>query len=72
MYSLACCQAALSLDLKWNSVELRLAGAKIPDLATALQVMYVDYLPLRVGGDLIFKIAKKNMEDVREPKGSHV
>ena len=53
-------------------MELRLAGAKIPDLATALQVMYVDYLPLRVGGDLIFKIAKKNMEDVRKPKSSHV
>lgn len=40
-----------------------LAGAKIPDLATALQVMYVDYFPLRVGGDLIFKIAKKHMSD---------
>lgn len=42
-----------------------LAGAKIPDLATALQVMYVDYFPLRVGGDLIFKIAKKHMSDSR-------
>lgn len=40
-----------------------LTGAKIPDLAKALQVMYVDYFPLRVGGDLIFKIANKHMSD---------
>eukprot|EP00913_Durusdinium_trenchii_P018472 g17354.t1 len=38
-----------------------LTGAKIPDLAKALQVMYVDYFPLRVGGDSELKDCRSNL-----------
>lgn len=43
-----------------------LAGAHIPDLTEALKTMYVDFQPLRLGGDLIFKLVKKLMEDKRK------
>lgn len=48
---------------KAEIIEGLLAGAKVPELASALKVMYVDYLPLRIGGDLIFRIARKFMVD---------
>lgn len=43
-----------------------LTGAHIPDLTEALKAMYVDYQPLRIGGDLIFKLVSKLIEDKRK------
>eukprot|EP00439_Symbiodinium_sp_Y106_P047020 s2964_g6.t1 len=64
-------EPALEADSrKAEIIEGLLAGAKVPELASALKVMYVDYLPLRIGGDLIFRIARKFMEDNGLPSKS--
>uniref|UniRef100_A0A6U3VR31 Uncharacterized protein n=1 Tax=Ditylum brightwellii TaxID=49249 RepID=A0A6U3VR31_9STRA len=35
------------------------AGAKKPPVVDALKILYVDFLPLRMAGDLIFKLMRK-------------
>jgi hypothetical protein len=35
------------------------AGAKQPPVVNALKILYVDFLPLRMAGDLIFKLMRK-------------
>jgi len=42
------------------------AGAHLPELTDALEAMYVDYLPLRIGGDLVFKMMRKLVEDTED------
>lgn len=37
------------------------AGAKNEGVVKALEILYIDYLPLRVAGDIIFKLMKKVM-----------
>ena len=32
------------------------AGAKVPEVVDALRICYTDFKPLRVAGDLIFKV----------------
>lgn len=34
------------------------AGARNPSVVRALRILYTDYRPLRMGGDLIFKLMK--------------
>ena len=35
------------------------AGAKHEGIVKALEILYIDYLPLRVAGDIIFKFVRK-------------
>ena len=35
------------------------AGAKLPALVAALRIVYVEFAPLRLSGDLIFKLMRK-------------
>ena len=43
------------------------AGSKVPEIVEALKVCYVDFKPLRVAGDLVFKIVGEVVER-RSPK----
>ena len=36
-------------------------GSKTPGVVTALRILYEDYIPLRVAGDLIFKLVEKSI-----------
>ena len=36
-------------------------GAEVPAVVDALQILYEDYLPLRIAGDIIFKLVEKVM-----------
>ena len=40
-------------------------GAKLPRVVDALKLVYVDYAPLRFGGDLIYKLMKKVVNSKR-------
>lgn len=60
---------------KWNAKQLEydsasrmdkivlgcFAGSRNAGVVKALEILYMDYLPLRVAGDLIFKVVKKVM-----------
>lgn len=41
------------------------AGARNPGIVTALRILYVDYAPLRMGGNLIFDVAKRAVGHLR-------
>ena len=41
-------------------------GAKIPELVAALKLVYIDYAPLRLGGDLVYKLMAKVVNQRRK------